>query len=908
MRKQLVLLAMILLPMVASADAVVVDGICYNLIPKGNAAEVTAYSYSGEVIIPEQFIYDDINYTVISIGGHAFENCNSLTSITIPNSIKSISEYAFYQCAKLSAVKVYDLAAWCNIDFKGFAASPLQYAHRLYVNDEEIVNLVIPSKVTTINKDAFKGCKCITSVTIPNSVTSIGYESFYGCTNLTSVTIGDNNNDVASTIIGGRAFYMCSGLESVTIGNNVKQIERDAFYECTSLASITIPNSVESIGSHVFLGCTNLSSVKLSENISSIEWSTFNGCTSLESIVIPNTVESIGDAAFSGCINLTSINLPSNLSYIGWHTFEGCSKLTSITIPDKVTIIERGTFQYCKSLTDITLGRGIKELCCGSFANCTHLSNVYCYAENAPICNNGCASYYGKAMGAFEDSFIEYATLHVRAQSVDTYKAAESWKNFKEITIIPMPPHTLTYILDGEVYKICQVAEGDAITPEPTPTKEGYTFSGWSDIPEVMPSDDVTVFGSFEEDPNTTYALSCEDLECSTSSMPTLKVMLWNVEEVKLCQFDFRLPSGVTVTTKSNGKLDARLSERAKSHSVSSQRLANGDYRFVVSSLDNESFTGNSGTLLEITLDVSSTVKAGEYTVKVFNTELSVPEGNDLKVVKPADKESKLTIRTYTPGDVNSDGSVSVTDVGCAINYILEQVPSVFIFEAADMNGDKSVSVTDVGMIINFILNDGASIRQRTFERSSYDEGSLPGLFLQPTDEGYELLLEDKDAFTGFQFDVELSNGASISGIRLNGSADSDHLMAYRHIGNGKWRVVCYSPTNSTFVQDHAALLTIITTGGITVSGIRLTTSGLNELRPADLSSMPTGIASMGQGMQVSVQGHKLHISSDCDTTLRLLTVGGNVYRILNVHQGVNSFDGLRAGVYMIENKKIIIR
>ena len=54
--------------------------------------------FSGDVIIPEQFIYNDINYTVISIGGHAFENCNSLTSITIPNSIKSISEYAFYKC------------------------------------------------------------------------------------------------------------------------------------------------------------------------------------------------------------------------------------------------------------------------------------------------------------------------------------------------------------------------------------------------------------------------------------------------------------------------------------------------------------------------------------------------------------------------------------------------------------------------------------------------------------------------------------------------------------------------------------------------------------------------------------------------------------------------------------------
>jgi hypothetical protein len=498
MKRFYFLFLLTLLPLLASADdKVEIDGICYNLIPKGNAAEVTANFYSGDVIIPEQFIYNDINYTVISIGGHAFENCNSLTSITIPNSIKSISEYAFYKCAKLSAVKVYDLTAWCNIDFKGFAASPLQYAHHLYVNDEEIVDLIIPSKVTTINKDAFKGCTSITSVTIPNSVTNIGYESFYGCTSLTSVAIGDNKNDVASTIIGFRAFSTCSELGSVTIGNNVKQIENNAFEYCASLASITIPNSVESIGRHVFMSCTNLSSVQLPENISSIEWATFSGCTSLESITIPNTVETIGEGAFSHCINLTSIILPNNLSSIGPIAFESCYGLTSITIPDKVTTIEQGAFYDCKNLTDITLGRGIKTLRCGSFTKCPQLSNVYCYAEDVPICNTEYFSYYGKAIGVFEDSFIEYATLHVPTQSLDAYKAAEPWKNFKEITNIPMPTYTLTYILDGEVYKTSQVTEGAAITPEPAPTKEGYEFSGWSTIPATMPAEDVTITGTF---------------------------------------------------------------------------------------------------------------------------------------------------------------------------------------------------------------------------------------------------------------------------------------------------------------------------------------------------------------------------------------------------------------------------
>ena len=194
---------------------------------------------------------------------------------------------------------------------------------------------------------------------------------------------------------------------------------------------------------------------------------------------------------------------------------------------------------------------------------------------------------------------------------------------------------------------------------------------------------------------------------------------------MKLCQFDLRLPDGVTVATKSNGKLDAKLTERAESRSVSATRLGNGDYRFVVSSMDNDSFMGNEGTLMEVSLDIAETMEAGEYTVKVLNAELSVPDGNDLIVVRPADTEATLTVKSYTPGDMNSDGSVSVTDVRCAINYILEQVPSTFVFEAADMNGDKSVSVTDVGMIINLILNDGAGSRKEGNELATNRDESI---------------------------------------------------------------------------------------------------------------------------------------------------------------------------------------
>ena len=367
----------------------------------------------------------------------------------------------------------------------------------------------------------------------------------------------------------------------------------------------------------------------------------------------------------------------------------------------------------------------------------------------------------------------------------------------------------------------------------------------------------------------------------------TLPIELTNEDEVKLCQFDLSLPAGVTVATKSNGKLDAKLTERAETHSISSQQLSNGNYRFIISSMDNDSFTGNSGTLVEITLDIPATMEAGEYTIKLLNAELSVPDGNDLKVVKPADTESKLTIKAYTPGDVNNDGSVSVTDVGCAINYILEQVPSVFIFEAADMNSDKSVSVTDVGMIINLILNEGATASPK-LNRTAVGNAHLTQ---QPTTDGYRLQLGNKNAFIGFQMDLQVTNGANINGMELIGG--EDHLMTYRQLPNGTWRVICYSPTNSTFEGNEAGLLNISTIGDVTISNVRLTTADLSEISIDAISTETTGI---------------IDRLVNQNEELKVYTLDGRLCRTIRVQQGENPLNGLKPGVYMIGNRKVVVR
>ena len=310
--------------------------------------------------------------SVVAIGVKAFDGCNELTSLIIPNGVMSI-DYAFSGCSGLTSVTIPSSVR--NIVPRAFS-------------DCNLSNVMISNGVTQIWDEAFYGSDHLMSVTIPNSVTDIGNSAFSGCSGLASVTIPSG-----VTSIGAEAFSGCVGLTSITIPGSVTNIGSSAFSGCRNLTNVTISSSLTSIGQSVFRGCSGLSNVTIPNGVRSIEKSAFSGCNSLTSVAIPSSVTSIGDWAFAGCSGLTSLNIPSSVTSIGADAFCGCIGIKDVVVPGwkcnipfvNVTnlVVSEGTvyirdyaFSGCNRLMSVIIPGSVTGIGDYAFANCDSLMSV----------------------------------------------------------------------------------------------------------------------------------------------------------------------------------------------------------------------------------------------------------------------------------------------------------------------------------------------------------------------------------------------------------------------------------------------------------------------------------------------------------------------------------------------------
>ena len=285
--------------------------------------------------------------------------------------------------------------------------------------------------------------------------------------------------------ICGHFFEGCDKLTSVILPSNTTGIGKYAFAACTNLNIINITDGVRFIGDYAFQGCVKKQEIELPTGLTSIGSNAFDGCTALSSIVIPDNVKTMGSYIFQNCTGLKSAKLTDNLETVPWGLFYKCKNLKSVNIPLNCVEIQTYAFEGC-GLDLIYFYDKVKQIGGNAFDGCP-LKYVYITTENPPSCDTKPFFQSGEGI-----------TLFVPYGCTERYSLSPEWKDFEFILEMdPVQKYTLIYQVDGEVYQTIELAEGATIVPVPAPTKEGYTFSGWRDIPETMPANDVTVTGTF---------------------------------------------------------------------------------------------------------------------------------------------------------------------------------------------------------------------------------------------------------------------------------------------------------------------------------------------------------------------------------------------------------------------------
>ena len=261
----------------------------------------------------EYIVHPDTNV----IYGSAFEGCEKLERINLPNSLSCIGTRAFYNCKKLGDIE-------------------------------------IPEAVSKIEDYTFYGCSSITEMLLPSSVSEIGDASFAGCASLESITLSDR-----TSLIGHLAFSECLALKNVSLPNNTKRIGNSAFAGCTLLESVSVSSGLEFIGEMVFDRCASMS-------FNEYEGAYYVGNEENPHLIFIKVVDSsqneytvnentkfIYEAAFYGCTKLVSLTIPEGVTYIGASAFEHCADLETLTVPQSVSYIGESAFLDCPYLASV---------------------------------------------------------------------------------------------------------------------------------------------------------------------------------------------------------------------------------------------------------------------------------------------------------------------------------------------------------------------------------------------------------------------------------------------------------------------------------------------------------------------------------------------------------------------------
>ena len=780
---------------------------------------------------------------VTIIGENAFAGTHGLTTIVIPQSVTSISFCAFTGC-------------------------------------QDLASIIIPEGVVTIGDAAFGACSSLTSITIPKTVTNIGapYQSgnaFYSCSNLSSIVVEDGNTVYDSrngcnaiietatntlltgcrntiipkdiTKIGSQAFSGCSGLTSIIIPNGVTYISNVAFSQCSDLTSVTIPESITNINTQAFWHCDNLSMVKIgaktpiyiSNNVftnqshatlcvprgSKAAYEAANVWKDFKEIIEFNYVDVANQAIIEGESASIDIGLDNDQDNLVAFQMDltlpegvsldksGCSLSSRITDEKKLLTIgklEDNVYRLTSTSMSLTPISGNS----GSLLTLKLTAKDNCEKGQAMINNIIFSTSDSKHVAMNDETFDinilykykltyivdneEYKTDSVAetmplTPEVEPTKKGYTFSGWSEIPntmpardvvitgIFTINKYLLTYMVDDKVYKTDSIAETTPLTLEAEPTKEGYTFSGWSELPDSMPDHDVVITGSFIVNNYTlTYKVDDEEYKTTTVAYGTM-----------LIAEEYPTKEGYTFSGWSE------IPDSMPAHDVE-----------VVGSFSINSYT--------LTYKVDGEVY--KSSIVVFNTALTLEEEpakegytfggwSELPETMPAHNVD-ITGRFYLYGDVNTDESVDVVDVVDIARFVISNPSDIFREKLADLNCDNSINLGDAVVLVNHIAGDVNFVKPTLAPYKATGNNDM--LRLTNTGQALTLSLTNNREYTAFQFDLNVLDNTEVEDMLLSAKRSQMHTLLYNKVDDGVYRVAVFSTSNLIFSENEGELLSFV--------------------------------------------------------------------------------------------------
>ena len=376
-RSKLLVLTFALMASVSTFAYDFQDGyLFYNILADGTVAvtnERLGLPYNNlpaSLVIPSEVTGNyGAKYQVSEIADYAFQGCDKLESLVIPNTVKKIGIYAFTGCSKLLNISfpesLEDVMAGALYECAWYDNQPdgLVYVGNLLYRYKGIA----PTGVITINEGtkavlglAFSNQPNITSVILPESVTSVHMQAFGDCPNLESVTL-----PTWLSVIEDYTFQNCSKLQNINLPLGLDQIGKEAFAGCSSLTILDWPLQLKNIGARAFYNCNQLNGIEnISPNIEKIGADAF--CNTAWESKQPSGYLYIHNIFYAYTGEVTDsmhIEIKKGTTYISGGAVSRCvtkineystkNVVSKITIPNSVTEIEDETFRYCRNLDTI---------------------------------------------------------------------------------------------------------------------------------------------------------------------------------------------------------------------------------------------------------------------------------------------------------------------------------------------------------------------------------------------------------------------------------------------------------------------------------------------------------------------------------------------------------------------------